>query len=87
VPKIKSAKKRLRKSREQRLRNQAVKSQVKTAVRAARAVIDTGAEHAQASVRDAHRIIDKAAAKGVLHPNSAARRKSRLARRAHKASA
>ena len=87
MPNIKSAKKRLRQSREQQLRNQMVRSRVKTAVRAARAAIDTGAEHAQASLRDSHRTIDKAAAKGVLHPSAAARRKSRLARRAQKAAA
>ena len=87
MPNIKSAKKRLRRSREQRARNQAVRSRVKTAVRHAREATATGASAAGESVREACRIVDKAASKGVLHPNAAARRKSRLMKRAHKAAA
>jgi small subunit ribosomal protein S20 len=87
VPRIKSAKKSLRKSRELRLRNQATESRVKTAVRAARAAVDTKPGEAEASVRAACRIIDRAVSKGVLHPNAGARKKSRLMRRAQKAAA
>jgi small subunit ribosomal protein S20 len=87
VPRIKSAKKQLRKSREQRLRNQATRSRVKTAIRAARAAVDARAPEAETVVRQASAIVDKAASKGALHPNAAARRKSRLAKRALKATA
>lgn len=87
MPNIKSAKKRLRKSREQRARNQAVRSRVRTAMRHAREAMATDAAAAEDSVRAACRLVDKAASKGVLHPNAAARRKSRLMKRAHKAAA
>lgn len=87
MPRIKSAKKSLRKSRELRLRNQSNESRTKTAIRAARAVIDTKPGEAASSVRAACRIIDRAVSKGVLHRNAAARKKSRLMRRAQKAAA
>ncbi|UCH33949.1 MAG: 30S ribosomal protein S20 [Armatimonadota bacterium] len=87
MPRIKSAKKQLRKSRQQRLRNQATRSRVKTAVRTTRAAIDGGAAEGGTLVRDACRTIDKATAKGALHKSAAARSKSRLMKRANKATA
>ena len=85
MPRIKSAKKRLRTSRNEKLRNQSTQSRVKTVVRAARAAIAAKAETAEASVRRACRTVDKAASKGVLHKNAAARRKSRLMKQARRA--
>jgi len=85
LPRIKSAKKRLRTSRNEKLRNQSTQSRVKTVVRAARAAVAAKAPTAEASVRRACRIVDKAASKGVLHKNAAARRKSRLMKQARRA--
>jgi small subunit ribosomal protein S20 len=87
VPKIKSAQKSLRKSRQQRLRNQSIESRSKTAVRAARSAIAAGTPQVERLTRVAQRILDRAVSKGVLHRNTAARKKSRLARRARKAQA
>lgn len=67
-----SALKRLRQTLKRTLRNRSVKSRIKTLVRKARLTRDPEA------VRAAVKAIDKAASKGVLHPNTAARRKSRL---------
>jgi small subunit ribosomal protein S20 len=57
------------------------KSRVKTAVRSARTSIGASESDAESLTRTACRFLDKAAAKGVIHPRQAARRKSRLARR------
>ncbi|HBH01066.1 MAG: 30S ribosomal protein S20 [Candidatus Rokubacteria bacterium RBG_16_73_20] len=74
---IKSAIKRIRQNEKRRLRNRAVRSKARGAVKAARAA---GAEAQPAAVRAAIRVLDKAVTKGVLHKNTAARRKSALAR-------
>lgn len=66
-------------------RNRAVKSEVKTAVRAAREAIATGDKVAAAdAVSAANRKLDKAVSKGVLHKNQAANRKSAIAQQAGK---
>lgn len=87
MPRIKAAKKSLRKSHEQRVRNQAAESRVKTEVRRARSAIGTGGEQTELVLRQVSRILDKAASKGAIHPNAAARKKSRLAQAARKAAA
>ena len=74
----KSAKKRIRQNERRRLRNRAVRSQVRSAVKDARG--SQGAEM-RTSVADAIRALDKAVTKGVIHRNTAARKKSALARR------
>ncbi len=75
----KSALKRIRSSAKKYERNRTVRSQVKTHLRKAREAIQTGElEHAREATRVAARTLDKAAAKGVVHKNNAARRKSRL---------
>ena len=75
----KSSKKRARQAEERRLRNRAVKSAVRTYVSRGRRLIGEGdVEQAEAAVAVALRALDKAASKGVLHKNNAARRKSRL---------
>ena len=73
--------KRNRQNEKRRQRNKAVRSEVKTRVKRAVDAADSGAESAADAVRIAMKRIDKAAAKGVIHKNEAARRKSRLAKR------
>ncbi|MBH1933142.1 30S ribosomal protein S20 [Streptomyces sp. AV19] len=80
---IKSQIKRIKTNEKARLRNKAVKSSVKTAVRAAREAIAAGdAAKATAAVALAGKKLDKAASKGVLHKNAAANKKSALAKQA-----
>jgi small subunit ribosomal protein S20 len=57
-----------------------VRSEVKTRTKVALFAAEDGADDVGAKVATAARRIDKAAAKGVIHPNQAARRKSRLMR-------
>jgi len=79
---IKSAIKRTRQEPKRQLRNRMVKSKMRTSIKhalAAMASEDKGA--AQARVAEAISEVDKAAQKGVIHPNNAARQKSRLMKR------
>lgn len=77
-----SAIKRIRQAERRRLRNQMVKSRVKTLIKRARSVIEAGnLEQARLSVGDAISALDRAAERGILHRNNAARRKSRLMKR------
>ena len=70
-----------RSSLKKRLRNQPLRSRAKTHVRAARKdMADGDFAAAERSVKMAAVALDKAASKGALHPNNAARRKSRLMR-------
>lgn len=78
---IKSQIKRNRQNEVRRLRNKAVRSEVKTRVKTAVRASETGADDAVAAMRAAVARIDKAASQGVIHKNQAARRKSRLMRR------
>lgn len=87
MPNIKSAMKDVKKSRENRLRNIAAKSRIKTLVKKSKVAIDEGEASAGELVSQTVRIIDKAAEKGIIHKNAAARRKSRLMKRASKATA
>jgi small subunit ribosomal protein S20 len=80
MPHTKSAKKRLRQSLERRAKNRAVKSAVKTQVRKVRQAVAAGdIAKAEAELRLAATKLDRAGAKRVIHPNAAARTKSRLA--------
>ena len=81
MPNNPSAKKRMRQEQKRRAHNRSVKSIVKTQVTKARVAIATpviNAEDAEAAVRAAVSELDRAAKKGVIHKNNAARRKSRL---------
>lgn len=84
---IKSQKKRNLTNLKARERNKAVKSELKTRVKAALRDAETGAEEAGDSLRLAQKRLDKAASKGVIHKNQAARRKSRLMKSAALAAA
>jgi small subunit ribosomal protein S20 len=82
---IKSQIKRNRQNERRRLSNKAVRSELKTRVKAVVTAADGGAEDTDAKLRLAIKRLDMAAAKGVIHKNQAARRKSRLAKRIAKA--
>ncbi len=78
---IKSQIKRIRTNRKATERNRAVKSEVKSAIRATREAISSGDKKAAtASLLVATKKLDKAASKGVLHKNQAANRKSSIAK-------
>jgi small subunit ribosomal protein S20 len=86
VPNIKSVVKDVKKSRQNHLRNISAKSALKTFVKKAKATIAAGDTAAIAdSVSKTVSVIDKTAERGIIHKNAAARRKSRLMKRAHKA--
>lgn len=76
---IRSAIKRMRQNEKRRLRNRRMRSRTRTFVRKANALIASGDKaEAETSVQAAVRELDKSAQKGIIHPNNAARRKSRL---------
>jgi small subunit ribosomal protein S20 len=85
LPNIKSAKKSVKVISRRTERNQAVRSSVKTAFK--KAVNSVASPEGETNVRSAVRLLDKAATKGVIHKNKAARKKSRLMRRLHAAHA
>jgi small subunit ribosomal protein S20 len=83
VANIKSQIKRNKQNEKARLRNKAVKSELKTSVRKFREAAAAGdADAAQTAMRAASTKLDKAASKGVIHKNQAANRKSAIAKRA-----
>lgn len=80
---IKSQKKRVKTNEIRRQRNMAVRSRLKTYVKQAEDAIEKkDSDRIDTVVREAISIIDRASTKGVLHRNSAARKKASLARRA-----
>ncbi|MGV3115952.1 30S ribosomal protein S20 [Clostridium baratii] len=77
---IKSAKKRIKVTQTKTLNNRMVKSALKTAIKKFEAAVEAkNAEEANALLVKATKSLDMAASKGVLHKNTAARKKSRLA--------
>ncbi len=79
---IKSQIKRNRQNEKRRVRNKAVKSSLKTAIRKFNTANAAGdAELANELLRDASRKLDKAVSKGVIHKNQAANRKSAIAKK------
>ncbi len=80
---IKSQIKRIKTNERARLRNKAVKSELKTAVRAFKDAAKAGDKDAAAkALANASRRLDKAVSKGVIHKNQAANRKSAMAKSA-----
>ena len=75
MPNIASAKKNLRKSRAASIRNRHQRSELRTALKKAKGA-EAGDEERQAAVR----LLDRAARKGLIHKNTAARHKSSIAR-------
>jgi small subunit ribosomal protein S20 len=81
VANIKSQKKRNRTNEEARIRNRAVRSELKTAVRSVQdAAADGDLAATQAKAAHAGKLLDKAVSKGVIHKNQAANRKSGVAK-------
>lgn len=78
MPQHKSAIKRVRQNEKRRKHNQPQRSKMKTLVK--KALDTTDKEQAQEAVREATAYLDKMAAKGMVHENFAARRKSKLAK-------
>jgi small subunit ribosomal protein S20 len=77
----KSALKEIRKTARRRVRSRVVRTSTRTFVKRAVQASENGAEDSQALLNQALSALDKAAAKGVIHRNAAARRKSRLIRK------
>jgi small subunit ribosomal protein S20 len=83
MPQHASAKKRVLTNARDRVRNRAVKSQVRRAVKELRETL--GTEDTAAQLRTTHSVLDKASKKGVLHHKHVDRMKSRLAKAAQRA--
>ncbi|EID52962.1 30S ribosomal protein S20 [Saccharomonospora xinjiangensis] len=82
---IKSQMKRIKTNEKRRVRNQSVKSAMKTAIRRFREAADAGDKAKAIELqRDAARKLDKAVTKGVIHKNQAANKKSAMAQRVNK---
>ena len=82
----KSAKKRIRSNERKHERNTMYRSRVKTAIKKAEQSIFSGSPD-EATIREAISTLDKAAGKGIIHKNNAARRKSRLMKKLSAAAA
>ncbi|MGI6269902.1 MAG: 30S ribosomal protein S20 [Candidatus Howiella sp.] len=85
MPNIKSAKKRVILTEKANLRNRSLRSALRTSIKKADTAIDAKASDMDANVTAAIKSIDKAAAKGILHKNTAARKKSALTVKLNKA--
>ena len=78
MPNSKSAEKRLRQARKRRLHNREVRSAIRTRTR--KLLEMESSEDAQEALSELYGLLDRAAAQRVLHPNTASRKKARLAR-------
>ena len=85
MPNIKSAKKRVLVNQTKAAKNKATNSALKTAIKKANAAIDANDANKADVVKVAVKKIDQAAAKGLLHKNNAARKKSALVTKLNKA--
>ncbi len=81
MPNIKSAIKRVQLNKLQNTKNTAARSALKTTIRRFEEAVVNNAETAAEALQKASRALDKAAAKGLIHKNKAARKKSRLAKK------
>ncbi len=84
MPNIKSAKKRVLVNKTKHDRNKAANSALKTAIKKANAAVETNAADKDAAVKSAQAKIDRAVAKGLIHKNNAAHKKSELALKLNK---
>ena len=87
MPNIKSQKDRVVQSQKEAMANKVVKSNLKTVIKKADAAIVSNAADKDAAMKAAVAAIDSAKSKGVIHKNTAARKISRMAKRANKAAA
>ena len=86
MPNTESARKQVRVAQRRQLRNKSIQSLCKTSVTKAEKLIFSGElEAAQEATLTAISSLDKAAEKGIIHPNNAARRKSRLMKKLNEA--
>ena len=79
MPNIKSAKKRVKVIATKTAQNKEIKSALKTAIKKANAAVEANAPEKEALVKEAIKKVDQAAAKGLIHKNNAAHKKSALA--------
>ena len=84
MPNIKSAKKRVLVNKTKAQRNKSANSALKTAIKKANVAIETNAADKEELVKVAVKKIDQAAAKGLLHKNNAAHKKSQLVNKLNK---
>lgn len=82
MPRTKSAKKQMRQTKTHTARNRAQRSELRTALKRARGTADSK-EMAPAR-REAEKLLDRAGRRGLIHPNTAARYKSQIAKAANK---
>lgn len=80
MPNIKSAKKRVLVNRTKAVRNKSANTALKTAIKKAHVAVENNAADKEAAVKFAIKKVDQAAAKGLIHKNNAARKKSALAK-------
>ena len=85
MPNIKSAKKRVKVNATKAAANKSVITNLRTAIKKANAAIESDAANKQDAVKCAITKIDKACAKGLLHKNTAARKKSQIALKLNRA--
>ena len=85
MPNIKSAKKRVIVNNNRAKRNKSMNSALKTAIKKANLAIESGSADKEVLVTAAVKKIDQANAKGLLHKNNAARKKSALVKKLNKA--
>ena len=78
MPRIKSAKKRMRQTKTRTARNRATRSELRTVIKKVRAA--GSPEDAAKAMKEAEQMIDRAGRKNIVHRNTAARTKSRLAK-------
>ncbi len=82
MPNIASAKKRMRQDEVRRLRNRGRRTQLRSSLRSLNDAIEAGdMERIRQCWQEAQSLLDRSARRGVIHPNQAARKKARLARR------
>jgi small subunit ribosomal protein S20 len=81
VANTKSAIKRIKQSEQRRQRNRAARSTIRSTVKAARVALGSKSPESATAVREALRTLDRAVSRGVMHRNTAARKKSSLARK------
>lgn len=82
MPNIKSAIKRVKQSESKQIRNTHAKATMRSAVRKAEVALDNKDENAVALLRQAIKLTDTAARKGLIHKNTASRQKARLTKKA-----
>ena len=78
MPRTKSAKKQMRQAKGRTARNRAQRSALRTAVKKVRSAGD--AKESASAYAEAKKLLDRSGRKGLIHPNTAARQKSRLAK-------